>query len=131
MTGTFADQRPNPLSDAQKASGRLTQARDAKRRKIVQALTAQEVFYKDMTNNELPPKDRSMAARAWIELQDCIRILKGKPLPGVLKPGDRVSRPQRKLATISALDIYKHAASATPMPAPAPPPSPPTDPQPK
>ncbi len=65
-----------------------------------QAVAIQRVLLADALNTELQPKDRAIAARAWVDLEETKRKLSMKPLPGSLRPVS--AAPKRKAQRMSA-----------------------------
>jgi hypothetical protein len=53
---------------------------------LTQALEIQELMFKDIVNPETKPSIRAGIARAWCDVEECKRVLRGKPLPGQLRP---------------------------------------------
>ena len=84
-----------PIPKPGKASGRNARA---------EALKIQRLLMKDMENAETTPTQRAVCARAWEQLEERLRILRGKPLPGQLRPDleqwNRVKAQPHKLVTV-------------------------------
>ena len=53
---------------------------------LKQAVAMQAVLYQDIMSPDTRPSDRAQLARAWDTLEERKRVLRGKPLPGSLKP---------------------------------------------
>jgi hypothetical protein len=87
-----------------------------------QLLDMQAVLLRCVLDPDTKPSDAAQCARAFDVLEERIRILRGKPLPGQLRP-DLVPKPQRRLPTFTALDVIDVKESLLPEPpVPAPPP---------
>jgi hypothetical protein len=50
------------------------------------AIEMQKVLHRIVTKQRIAAKDKAACARAWETLADRIRILRGQPLPGQLRP---------------------------------------------
>jgi hypothetical protein len=81
----------------------------AQRSKVLQALEMQEDLREQLLTTQNPLHKAALVG-AWDKLEDRIRILRGKPLPGALKPELKQRRAQRTLG--SALSAYQSAPSA-------------------
>jgi hypothetical protein len=46
----------------------------------------QGVMVRDIADKDTKPADRAALARAWCSLQEAIRVMRGLPLPGQLRP---------------------------------------------
>lgn len=57
-----------------------------------QALHLQQCVYEAGVKKGVQPRDLAQLARAWDVIEDRKRILRGRPLPGSLKP----EKPKRK-----------------------------------
>lgn len=114
---------------------RTTQARDAKRLKVRQLLNAQDVFLRDLNDQNLKPIDRVNAMRAWDIAEERIRILRGKVKPGSRNISVREPHPselkQRQLARPPATEdlsaLYRNHVADQVKPIVTPPPATPTE----
>ena len=77
-----------------------------------QLLDMQAVLLADVLNPRTKPTDRAQCARAYDVLEERLRILKGKPLPGQLRP-DLVPKPQRRLPSFVAIDAIDVSEAKT------------------
>ena len=57
-----------------------------RKRSLVQVLNLQDACYNKALEEGISPQELSSLSRAWKELEDQKRILRGRPLPGSLKP---------------------------------------------
>lgn len=94
------DPTPEQRTEGGRA-GATTNALNAKWSKLRQCLEAQKVIYSDLVSPLTEPKERCNLTRAWDILEERIRILRGKPLPGALKPE---SKSKRKPAAMHVLE---------------------------
>lgn len=67
-------QSPRPLPRRGKSSA------------LQQAVAIQRNLYRIAIDTTLPPKDCASAALAWERLEERKRILRGRPMPGSLRP---------------------------------------------
>jgi hypothetical protein len=72
--------------------------RQGKRARLTQLRDMQDVLFADAMNPEATPKDRATSACAWDKLEERIRILSMKPLPGSLKPES--PKAKRRVASV-------------------------------
>lgn len=77
--------------------------RPGRRKSLHQALDIQRLVYDTIRGSNVRPADLASLARAWDILEERKRILRGKPLPGSLKP---TTPKAKKPGTLTApLDI--------------------------
>ena len=65
---------------------KASRMKPGRRRSIQQVLDMQEAIYQNSMAGNVRPADLASLARAFDVLEDRKRILRGKPLPGSLKP---------------------------------------------
>lgn len=76
-----------------------------------QILRMQESLLASATDPKVPPNVRAACARSWDVLEERLRILDNKPLPGHLRPElaqlreARRSRTRKALLSISSADL--------------------------
>jgi hypothetical protein len=58
-------------------------------------IAMQRVLKARVDDPETEPKDQASCARAWRDLQEQIRVLRGQPLPGMLRPESNGKRKGR------------------------------------
>jgi hypothetical protein len=58
----------------------------------------QDVLYAFITSPDVIPKDAASCTLAWERLEERKRILRGKPMPGSLKPES--PKPKRKTPSV-------------------------------
>jgi hypothetical protein len=73
------------LNGSEQANG-STRIRPGRRHALRQALQIQERVYEESLKSGVKPSDLAQLARAWDCLEERKRILRGRPLPGSLKP---------------------------------------------
>jgi len=78
-------------------SGRLTALR--------QLLALQEVAFKAAIEPKVKPRDIAALSLAWERLEERKRVLRGKPLPGSLKPEPKVRPGRSKAAWSSPVEL--------------------------
>ena len=91
-----------------RATPRATKQRQllARRSKLLQVLEMQEEL-RDEMKGALQPMQRAALISAWDKLEERLRILRNKPLPGSLSHEKRLPRgATRKAAQLSALASY-------------------------
>jgi hypothetical protein len=64
----------------------LPRMKPGRRGAVLQLLGMQRVLVADALNPETTPAARAQVARAWEVLEERKRILRGRPLPGSLRP---------------------------------------------
>ena len=99
-----SDQFTSHLPGCQEDRGR-TQLREARQ--------LQRLIFRDASAPEIKPSDLACLARAWCDLQESIRKLRGIPLPGQLRP-DLVPGKRGKREQI--LDVGSSFAEAAESP---------------
>ncbi len=67
---------------------------------IAQAIDIQIVLAKDALNEKTPANVRAQVSRAWCDLEECKRILRGKPSPGSYRPGPPEDKQAKSLAPV-------------------------------
>ena len=77
--------------ETQTAIAKLPRMKPGRRGTLHQILDMQRVLVQDALNEKTPANVRAQVARAYCELEERKRILRGKPLPGSLKPERRKS----------------------------------------
>ena len=82
------------MSDAQTLTGQVKGGRKFYR----QLLDMQDVLYTSALGAETDPSERAACARAWEVLEERKRIMRGRPLPGSLKPTDTKHKRARETA---------------------------------
>ena len=65
---------------------KLQRIKPGRRGALIQILNMQQTLHKMTTAEGVKPMELASCARAWCELEERKRILRGKPLPGSLKP---------------------------------------------
>jgi hypothetical protein len=78
----------NPLPDPSLALPRF-RGRAADRKALV---TMQRVLLERTLDPKTAPHIAAQCARAWRDLQECKRVIDGKPLPGQLRPDLAIER---------------------------------------
>ena len=53
---------------------------------LTEARQMQRLLFADVRKQDTKPSDRALLARAWCSLQECIRVMRGLPLPGQYRP---------------------------------------------
>jgi len=53
---------------------------------LIQLVDMQRICYVDSLKPDIKPMERAALARAWTDLEEQKRIIRGKPLPGSLRP---------------------------------------------
>jgi hypothetical protein len=53
---------------------------------VTEARQLQRLVFQDCSDSKTNARDRAALARAWCVLQDCIRVMRGLPLPGQYRP---------------------------------------------
>jgi len=94
---------PRFTSDNAAAMGRRRQ-RNGRPKPRSQIIRMQASLLASATDPAVEPHIRAAAARAWDVLEERLRIIDGKPLPGHLKP-ERESRSRRAQAHKAVLSI--------------------------
>lgn len=74
------------LSSADAAALARRRQRNGRPRPRSQILRMQACLLDSATDTEVPPHIRAQCARAWDVLEERLRIIAGKPLPGQLRP---------------------------------------------
>jgi|SRR6185436_1268042 len=82
------------MSDAQTLTGPVKGGRKFYR----QLLDMQDVLYTSALGVDTDPSERAACARAWEVLEERKRIMRGRPLPGSLKPTETHKRKGRDAA---------------------------------
>jgi hypothetical protein len=78
---------PNLISDASKTTRQCNRGNlPGRRGSYAQAVWLQDQIIARVENDDVPPMAFASLARAWVELEDRKRILRGVPLPGQLRP---------------------------------------------
>lgn len=93
-------------------------ARTQSKSQLNQALELQELLLRDAKSPKTPANVRAQIARSWSALQDQVRILKGKPLPGSLRP-EKVKPKQVKVKT-GPVEAEENSENNSPVPDPVP-----------
>ena len=75
-----------------KAKRRKHQIRAYKRTHIANLLELQELILSKAKADDLAARDLSSLALAWERLEERLRVLRGRPLPGSLKPEPRPAK---------------------------------------
>jgi hypothetical protein len=85
---------------------RALRKRAGRRSPRSELIEMQQRLLADVRNPTTKPSDRAMCARAYDVLEERLRILANKPLPGQLRPDLRLeqSKPKRMLPSFSAVD---------------------------
>ena len=96
-------------AEVDRQSGSDSQNRLSRASKVRQILELQQVLYNTTVDEQTKPLERASCARAWEVLEERLRILRGKPLPGQLQPGERPKRSGRR--RIAAMTPESVAAS--------------------
>jgi hypothetical protein len=90
------------------ALGNATQGKRNRHPDLSQATTIRQLTYSALQQPDLSPGDLSRLVHAWDKIQERIRILRGKPLPGFLRPEKvgkkKVAPAMRSEPTIASLD---------------------------
>ena len=68
-----------------------------------QLFEMQSVLHKATVDDSTPAKDKAACARAWETLEERKRILRGRPLPGSLKPTVKKLKPRSYFQPIEPL----------------------------
>jgi hypothetical protein len=74
-----------------------------------QALDLQQLVYDTAFSQQAKPAEIAQLARAWDVLEDRKRILKGRPLPGALKPETKKKTRNSVGSLIRVTTPQKHA----------------------
>lgn len=88
-----------------------TRNKPSNRRAITEVLDMQHLIYVQSTQTDLKPKDRAALAKAWDTLEERKRILRGKPLPGSLKP---IAKSKRKTIEPATFEMIPPPAQPNP-----------------
>lgn len=88
-----------------------------------EARTLQRIIFAQAQDPMIKPVDLSALARAWSALQESIRVLRGIPLPGQLRPDGLPTKRGKRGAVIEL--ARPEAIAATEQPSAAQPPKPP------
>jgi len=86
----------DPLSPVKAQAMARTRRRFGRQTAKTQLLDMQAVLLAAVLDPRTKPTDAAQCARAFDVLEERLRILKGKPLPGQLRP-DLVPKPTRRL----------------------------------
>ena len=78
--------RMDALLDQPSHANGATRIRPGRRCALRQALQIQERVFEESLKSGVKPSDLAHLARAWDCLEERKRILRGRPLPGSLKP---------------------------------------------
>lgn len=70
-----------------------TRIRPGRRLSLRQALELQQLVFDTAFGGTAKPAEIAQLARAWDVLEDRKRVLRGKPLPGSLKPQQKARKP--------------------------------------
>lgn len=84
----------------------LTGAKAGGRKFYKQLLAMQDRLFLDTVDDSIKPTDRAACARAWEDLEERKRVMRGKPLPGHLRP-DNKSTAGRKWSDVASGDATK------------------------
>ena len=84
--------------------GRPVRIRPGRRTALRQALQIQQRVFEASVKDGVKPSDLAQLARAWDVLEDRKRVLRGRPLPGSLKPLQ--VKPKRR--SFSVMPIPRH-----------------------
>lgn len=95
-------QAQDALADVANSLPGSVRKRPGKKRSLRQAVELQTLVYQRAKDRDLKANDLASLARAWDILEERMRILKGQPLPGSMKP---VAKPQKQRATGSSMLI--------------------------
>jgi hypothetical protein len=68
------------------ALAKLPRLKPGRRGTLHQILEMQRVLVADALSPDTPPNVRAQVSRAWCELEERKRIIRGKPLPGSYRP---------------------------------------------
>jgi hypothetical protein len=68
-----------------------------------QAHQMQQVLYQIVIDDKTTPSVKASCARVWTLLQDTRRVIRGKPLPGHLRPDLEQRRRSRKPTLLASL----------------------------
>jgi hypothetical protein len=85
------------LSNHSMPANGATRMRPGRRTALRQAIQIQERVFAESLKTITKPLEVAQLARAWVFLEDRKRILRGKPLPGSLKP----EKPKQKRVSYS------------------------------
>ena len=84
------------ITSANAAALARRRQRNGRLKPRTQILRMQASLLESATDRSVPPHIRAAAARAWDVLEERIRIIDGKPLPGQLRPELQALRALRK-----------------------------------
>jgi hypothetical protein len=85
-----------PLMASPNDIAKLPRIKPGRRGALAQLITLQQCVYEAGVKEGVEPRDLAQLSRAWDVLEERKRILRGRPLPGSLKP-QKEARTTRKL----------------------------------
>jgi len=95
----------------------------------MQALAIQDRLLADILNPAVRAADRAQSARAWECIEDRKRILRGRPLPGQLRPDQQPKAMRTRMAfkSTDVIDLSTDRKESLSLPSTVPTPDPPGD----